>query len=872
MKLDLSKAADAPAGGGSLTLPLLKLISEARNEHGMRQHDYASYRHFCTQKTYRLRKTLNLTHKDAERDQKGSAGKGQKNNRRSKRKQTAASQSAADKAKGGNVFTEKTIDVGQIRNDRPAQLLLFEAERAWSHAQDLRNQSNEQEQDPSLRKRGLGRAKRSVQWAQELADLIQSLGDRVDASSKVEVAIYSILTKSSAAFDKGEWQSSLEHLSVARHLLAALALNSADSRGEALANSFIDAGEAQMRFCAYQIGEEGQDMDEVAKQHGSEQNQKRICPQFDQLIASLEQGKAAAGQTVKEDVRIRWRDRTIPIRNPELMDAVVSARSQEDALANTLQGNTHVQDTSKAQKRESSKPKRLSHAERSAKKRGGAAPAGETSTAAAKRAVASSRSTNDPFDHAIAALTEGEVVARRLVEDNAEALSKSHSTRYEAVGEDLKVAHEWLQYRLLSLQIKRSTRLISEVQDKAQKREIRKKEQLERKLAARDARSSASVGKSSKKSSGSHTKKEPKKPQPGSLAKRPRSGPVSFRRKPAKSGTKRLQALKAAGRDATARVLSEGQSRRRSARAIPAIAKLLDNSEYNLIAISALSVIEGDPDASSLIDAKAAWYRAELLRQLARAHALANERGEASLLLRRAALSVRQARQALELVEEEDVIAEVDSDVSPALSEELLSKTEAAIDVDLRQTQREAFLINNGRSPFTTPGDVGTKGKGKGREPSEGTAAHSLSQTKAGQQLRMLAGKHVDFDPVDVEEASRPDPVYEEELEAELEEIEEKERSGKLTSGGKAKKAVSRSTSQAAAAVGVAQQHASSEEEHAGDEHFEEAAEDDGGASTSDDEFAPADEHEATDQEDEDGQEGAGQKKGWFGGWFGGKK
>lgn len=76
-----------------------------------------TFSHFCTKKTHRLRKTLNLTHKDAQRDQKAPAGKGQKN-RRSKKKQTAASQSATDKAKGGNVFTQKTIDVGQVSNDR----------------------------------------------------------------------------------------------------------------------------------------------------------------------------------------------------------------------------------------------------------------------------------------------------------------------------------------------------------------------------------------------------------------------------------------------------------------------------------------------------------------------------------------------------------------------------------------------------------------------------------------------------------------------------------------------------------------------------------------------------------------------------------
>lgn len=44
MQIDTSKVSEADGQGTPLTLPLLKLVSEARAEHGMRQHDYESYR------------------------------------------------------------------------------------------------------------------------------------------------------------------------------------------------------------------------------------------------------------------------------------------------------------------------------------------------------------------------------------------------------------------------------------------------------------------------------------------------------------------------------------------------------------------------------------------------------------------------------------------------------------------------------------------------------------------------------------------------------------------------------------------------------------------------------------------------------------
>lgn len=43
MKLDIAKTSEAQSGG-QISIALLKLVSEARNEHGMRQLDYERYR------------------------------------------------------------------------------------------------------------------------------------------------------------------------------------------------------------------------------------------------------------------------------------------------------------------------------------------------------------------------------------------------------------------------------------------------------------------------------------------------------------------------------------------------------------------------------------------------------------------------------------------------------------------------------------------------------------------------------------------------------------------------------------------------------------------------------------------------------------
>lgn len=123
MRLDTSRAAPSDASSPRITLPLLKLVNEARNEHGMRQHDYERYRRFCTSKTHRLRQTLGVTHKDEKHGAPATisgkaGGKQSGKSKRGKKKQTAATQSQTDKAKGGNVFTEKAIDVAAMTSDR----------------------------------------------------------------------------------------------------------------------------------------------------------------------------------------------------------------------------------------------------------------------------------------------------------------------------------------------------------------------------------------------------------------------------------------------------------------------------------------------------------------------------------------------------------------------------------------------------------------------------------------------------------------------------------------------------------------------------------------------------------------------------------
>lgn len=119
------------APGPSIPFPLLMLITQARNEHGMRQQDVRRYRHYCSTKVHRLREVLHKTHTPDSNKRGGShgnkkggaaGGASKRASKKVKRKaQSATVQSQTNKGKG-NVFTRRSIALDEVQNDRCVSL------------------------------------------------------------------------------------------------------------------------------------------------------------------------------------------------------------------------------------------------------------------------------------------------------------------------------------------------------------------------------------------------------------------------------------------------------------------------------------------------------------------------------------------------------------------------------------------------------------------------------------------------------------------------------------------------------------------------------------------------------------------------------
>ncbi|MCO5590195.1 hypothetical protein L7F22_044164 [Adiantum nelumboides] len=753
MDLDLSKASEAKTADHAepVSFDLLALINQARNEHGMRQQDFHRYHGYCSTKVHRLRQTMNKTHTNTVKRNDSNKKGGKKGvSKKAKRKaQSATVQSENNKGKG-NVFVRKTIDIAEVKDDRPAQLLLFEAERSWSYSQNLKQTAFEKDQDGKIRRHGLTRARRAVQWSKELLELIGALGEqRIDIRTRAEAHAYHVLLQAYETFDKEKHLESMEFLSVARKLLYLVAQAQSDSRKEALAHSYIDSTEPMLRFSAYSLELTEQDMDKLANTVASKEICERCVNGYSSLEAELqEQAKKNAGRTTDDRLdQVDWRGQSIPIRNADLVEVVTKVTKAETNLRESLKAKDST-DAKPTYAKGEHKRQRLTSAQRSAKKRGqlttGASQFAEESNAgpskiASTNVSAGSKTEMDGYDSLLASLTEAEDLARRLVQDNAEALSKSHSGRYEAASANLVNAHEYLLYKLLTTRAERNMALMEEVQAKSEKRQLRVREHV-----AGKARSIASPHNAKQNVSGKGKEPVRRRVKAGKKV-RPANRPRHAASKKSKKSIKNLKPAPSASApkkspktNATIerlRLRGEMKDKRISARIIPGLTRLLDANDMSCSGIAGLALVERDSNLATLIEAKSAWYKAELLRLLARSFAWSNELEKSLILLNRSELFVREARNAMELVEH-DQVAKEDEQLPPQMINSTFDKTVKSISDFRVQVQRELYTRQ-----------LGIKTIAPLRRISDG-------QSKAAQALRDTAAKFVDFDPVDVQQAS----------------------------------------------------------------------------------------------------------------------
>ncbi|KAH9855810.1 hypothetical protein C2E23DRAFT_882593 [Lenzites betulinus] len=389
----------------------LQIANEQRNAYGLRYNDYERYRKHCYNRTHRLRSTLKMTY-----------------------------------GRGRDFKKLPPINLETVK-DGHLQLLLFEAERAWAHSQEMHQESLKlaataktskgaaaeaaEKSSSANRKHATRRMRRSIHWATQLLSHCQALyaQGRLSAEDLAQVTAYTLILNGRFLRQRFDFEDALVQLSVARNLLDSLADAAPTSRAQALAVSFADEVGPEIRHCAHELRrDKAYDVDAVVADIAPK-HRNTLVPGCDALLAQLGKDTGGAAEERGKLKELLWEDEPVPIRNPELVDVLLKVQEAEEKLVQS----------------------------RKAEEKGPTAPGAKgEKKAKGVQGARSKRGGVASYDAILLALSEAEDVSRKLVE--AHKISGATAT---AGTRDIQFVHAYIVYQLLSRRVQRDLLLTS---------------------------------------------------------------------------------------------------------------------------------------------------------------------------------------------------------------------------------------------------------------------------------------------------------------------------------------------------------------------------------------------------------------------------
>lgn len=223
------------------------------------------------------------------------------------------------------------LDEARRKLTRRTSLLLdlFEAERAWTYAQELLLEYTKTK-ETSTRRHALSRYRRAISWAKELSDrstaLYSSNPQRISHAAHAEIMTYYHMLRGRFARTKDEFEPALGALAVARSLLDTLTNAATSTRDQALYAVFIDEVNPEIRFCAHQIGRaKAYDVDSIAAEIAPKAG-PTLVPNYSALLEAVKPQKTASSSATSTLEPFVWENEPVPVRSPELVDALLKVQ------------------------------------------------------------------------------------------------------------------------------------------------------------------------------------------------------------------------------------------------------------------------------------------------------------------------------------------------------------------------------------------------------------------------------------------------------------------------------------------------------------------------------------------------------------------
>ncbi|XP_050223552.1 uncharacterized protein LOC126673444 isoform X1 [Mercurialis annua] len=285
MDIDAPKSNNSDQINPRYSINVLQLLKSAQMQHGLRHGDYTRYRRYCTARLRRLYKSLKFTH-------------------------------------GRGKYARRAITESTVTEVRFLHLVLYSAERAWSHAMEKRQLPD----GPNARQRIylIGRLRKAAQWANLFSQLCVIKGD---SRTSLEAEAYAAYMNGSLLFEQDRnWETALKNFLSARAVYEELG-KYGDLENQVLCRERVEELEPSIRYCRHKIGESNLQTSELL-QIGEMEG-----PALDLFKAKLEAVMAEArSQQAASLTEFHWLGHKFPISNAKTRVAILKAQELEKDL------------------------------------------------------------------------------------------------------------------------------------------------------------------------------------------------------------------------------------------------------------------------------------------------------------------------------------------------------------------------------------------------------------------------------------------------------------------------------------------------------------------------------------------------------------
>ncbi|XP_033214925.1 signal recognition particle subunit SRP68 [Belonocnema kinseyi] len=249
---------DIPKEQKGYSLEILKIIKEAQQQHGLRHSDYQRYRGYCSRRLRRLRKVLKIPQGDRRH------------------------------------FKRRDVHTAMVSDDKFLQVPLVMAERAWSYAMQLRQESNT---EPRKKFHLISRLRKAAIYSLQLQELIESVN--CDARTKLEAQAYVAWIHGSLHFELQLWNAAMENLKKAQVVYENLAAALPEVE-QIMYKARVEELAPSLRYCAYNIGDTSA-IDDLMQMRGQLSGE---------LLASLDAVIAQTREKQTNSEEVVWRGKS----------------------------------------------------------------------------------------------------------------------------------------------------------------------------------------------------------------------------------------------------------------------------------------------------------------------------------------------------------------------------------------------------------------------------------------------------------------------------------------------------------------------------------------------------------------------------------